>query len=111
MRVVYPDILGSLSDSQLNQQLYLEEDENQQLQINKDGQVTLKSKAYSKHMQSLGYLPSILAHTHCLPACSAQAQHMLTTTEQTRPATPRTGQKRKVGHRTQHMLGTCLQCL
>ncbi len=45
---------------------------------------------------SLGYNPSILAHTHQIPVNSAQTQHVLTVSEQSISSTSELGRKRKV---------------
>ena len=64
-------VLVSLSDSQINQLLYLQ----------KNDQITLKKKTHAQHKSSLDYSSSILAHTQYVSANSAQAQHVLIISE------------------------------
>jgi hypothetical protein len=67
-----------------------------QLHIQKNRQVALKKQAQAQHMPPLDYHPSVLAHTHRMPANSAPASHMLMPSEQPIPATPSSARRRKV---------------
>src|SRR5947207_13330394 len=80
------NILDSVSNFQLNQQLVLQ----------KNSHITLAKNAHAQHKQSLNYSSSMLTHTHFVSTNHAHVLHMLTVHEQPLPPTSISDHKHKI---------------